>query len=215
MERGIIDVYDKSIFENKDVFTHEFCSKVIEKFEQSPNKTIGETSHGRRLETKQTLDLNMCKDYTNEFYIKIYEQIDKYLEHVKKIDHNDELRRIIKSSIISIPRISKTTKGGYYDWHSDFDPFEKSVNRVLAIIVYLNNVDEDDGGSTEFNSGKKIQPEIGKILIFPADWFHLHRGNMVKKNVKYIVATFLGINVSISTEKPKTNIHEQFPFIIS
>ena len=53
-------------------------------------------------------------------------------------------------------------------------------------MTYLNNV--DDGGETYFNHfDLKIKPEIGKTLIWPADWTHIHSGEILNSGVKYII----------------------------
>ena len=56
--------------------------------------------------------------------------------------------------------------------------------RKLTFIWYLNDIIE--GGDTEFSSGLKIKPETGKIVIFPALWPWVHRGNPPKSENKYI-----------------------------
>ena len=73
----------------------------------------------------------------------------------------------------------KYTPGDFYTWHHDC-----MDDRLLTIIWYLNDVNQD--GYTEFSSGLKIQPEIGKILMFPAQWPWVHRGYPPKYETKYI-----------------------------
>ena len=43
-----------------------------------------------------------------------------------------------------------------------------------------------NAGYTEFLDGTKIQPEAGKLVIFPATWMYVHRGVSPKKETKYI-----------------------------
>ena len=52
------------------------------------------------------------------------------------------------------------------------------------IIWYLNDV--KDGGYTEFIDGTRIQPEAGKLIIFPSTWDFLHRGVSPKTETKYL-----------------------------
>ena len=53
-------------------------------------------------------------------------------------------------------------------------------------MLYLN--DDYQGGETEFLYYKKrVQPERGKLLIWPAGYTHAHRGNMVLEGMKYVV----------------------------
>ena len=78
---------------------------------------------------------------------------------------------------------------GYHGWH-----FERSldaintncINRHLVFMTYLNDV--DDAGETEFYYQQlKVKPEIGKTLIWPADWTHTHRGITSPTENKYII----------------------------
>ena len=60
-----------------------------------------------------------------------------------------------------------------------------TVKRLLVYMTYLNTVKK--GGHTEFLYQKlKIKPEKGLTLIWPADFTHTHRGNVVEEGDKYI-----------------------------
>ena len=75
--------------------------------------------------------------------------------------------------------------GGYHVWHDENSHLEHA-NRCLVWMVYLN--DDYEGGETEFLYYKKrVQPEKGKLLIWPAGMTHAHRGGLVLKGTKYIV----------------------------
>lgn len=75
---------------------------------------------------------------------------------------------------------------GYFTWHFERDGNIESVTRLLVFMTYLNTVKKD--GHTEFlYQKKKIKPEKGLTLIWPADWTYTHRGNTVKKEDKYII----------------------------
>ena len=75
--------------------------------------------------------------------------------------------------------------GGYHVWHDENSHLEHA-NRCLTWMIYLN--DDFEGGETEFLYYKKrVQPEKGKLLIWPAGMTHAHRGGLVLKGTKYIV----------------------------
>ena len=58
-------------------------------------------------------------------------------------------------------------------------------------IWYLNDLD-GKGGATEFaNQEVSIQPETGKLLLFPPFWTHLHRGATLHAGRKYIATTWV------------------------
>ena len=85
--------------------------------------------------------------------------------------------------------IQKTEKGQYFDWH--FDHTDRGEHRRLAFILYLNTLDENDGGETEFMDGKIIRPEVSKLIIFPSTWTNYHRGCTVLGKTKYILTGFV------------------------
>ena len=64
-----------------------------------------------------------------------------------------------------------------------------SARRFLVFFVYLNDVKE--GGETEFPTlDLQVSPECGTILVFPATWTFLHRGNVPISNDKYILGSY-------------------------
>ena len=61
---------------------------------------------------------------------------------------------------------------------------------MITVIAYLNDVEE--GGETYFEHfNLKIKPEIGKTLIWPAEWTHAHSGSILKSGEKYIITGWL------------------------
>ena len=66
----------------------------------------------------------------------------------------------------------------------------ETSHRVFAFMTYLNDVKE--GGSTYFNHyDLEIQPRKGLTLIWPAEWTHAHRGNILKSGSKYIITGWI------------------------
>jgi len=87
-------------------------------------------------------------------------------------------------------KVQKTIPGGgYHLWHTEnADP--NVCRRVLAYILYLNDVEE--GGETEFLYLKtRIKAEAGTLIFFPSGLMHAHRGNPPLKEDKYIVTGWL------------------------
>jgi hypothetical protein len=63
--------------------------------------------------------------------------------------------------------------------------------RQLVAIWYLNTL-HDQGGETEFRHQEiNINPEAGKLLLFPPFWTHLHRGSTLESGSKYIATTWV------------------------
>lgn len=63
-----------------------------------------------------------------------------------------------------------------------------SAKRFLTFIMYLNNND----GNTEFtNLDYSVQPETGKVLVFPPTWMFPHVGQTPTTGEKFIMMTSL------------------------
>jgi len=87
-------------------------------------------------------------------------------------------------------QIQRTDANGFYSWHYDGDHADKT--RMLVAIWYLNDVADDQGGKTEFlESGVTIQPQAGKMVLFPTAWTHYHRGGELLYGTKYIATTWI------------------------
>tara|TARA_B100000427_G_C15479112_1_gene582103 strand:- start:92 stop:745 length:654 start_codon:yes stop_codon:yes gene_type:complete len=84
--------------------------------------------------------------------------------------------------------------GGYHVWHYESMGLDHSP-RVLVWMIYLNDV--EDGGETEFYDQKRrIKPTRGTVLMWPAGFTHVHKGNTVLSGDKYILTGWYLLNGS-------------------
>ncbi len=86
--------------------------------------------------------------------------------------------------------IQRYDSGGHFKLpHTERSSMSNS-HRVLAWMTFLNDIPE--GGSTYFpHYDLDIQPEKGKTIIWPAEWTHAHRGNIVTEGTKYIITGWM------------------------
>lgn len=86
--------------------------------------------------------------------------------------------------------IQKTKPGqGYHVWHSERCNILSS-GRHITTMVYLNDV--LDGGETEFlYQSRRIKPRAGRVVMFPVEWTHTHRGNPPLSGDKYIMTSWM------------------------
>jgi hypothetical protein len=84
-------------------------------------------------------------------------------------------------------------QGGYPRWHCEWTTRldgGDSLHRLLLWSIYLN--DGFDEGETEFlYQGRKIRPRTGSLLIAPAAFTHIHRGNRPRRGDKYIATSWV------------------------
>jgi len=115
--------------------------------------------------------------FNDRFWNKVWPVYEQ--KYSTLTDHN---RIVIKHM-----KFQKTEIGsGYHVWHEEYSGHKDADVRVLTWILYLNDVDE--GGETEFlYYPGRIKPKAGSLVLFPAYFTHVHRGNPPISNTKYII----------------------------
>jgi|TARA_Y100000289_G_C3904369_1_gene141053 hypothetical protein len=79
---------------------------------------------------------------------------------------------------------------GYHIWHIEHGAGFDNEPRALVYTVYLNDVEE--GGETEFlHYSKRVKPKKGRVVIFPAGFPYVHRGNPPLSGEKYILTSWM------------------------
>jgi hypothetical protein len=188
------------IYEESNNLHPDVCKHIIEKFKR--DKRTFDGMIGSRIvdkNIKDTKDLYLSSKfsdwkYVNEhLYSRLSSGLKNYVKHLEECVKSDNGEKININTTFHDIYDSRYTihfykEGGHYDWHHDDS---NHVIRKLTCIWYLNTLDEDSGGCTEFQCGKKIKPEEGKLLIFPATWNYLHRGQKLLKGEKFIINTFI------------------------
>jgi len=78
--------------------------------------------------------------------------------------------------------------GGYHVWHGE-QGNNRSAERVLVYMLYLNTMKPEEAGETEFlYQQTRLRPQENTMILWPAAYTHAHRGNTVfGDNCKYIV----------------------------
>jgi len=219
------------IYECDDAFPVSFCNRVIEKFEKSDLKIRGREGDGYGTLgisiKKKSIDLRIYDEpeWVEEekyFHDMIRKAMKKYETFLLKMDIDDEIKKELSTCLMAThvhpPQIQRTTPGQYYHWHHD--QFLIPPNwKMFTYIIYLNDVEKDSGGTTEFSCGKIIQPKVGKIIFFPTTWTYYHRGKTLEKGVKYIATNGLMVEPIRQIVKSRIEMEERnkpvFPFIIS
>ena len=191
------------ILEIKNNLSPEMCNKIIEKFEKDEGKQPAvvweniidpSTKNEVKISTDLHINPSQNSDWCNVdqyLYERLSEGLIKYRDHIKK--HLDKKAINIfhaTGGVFKIMnengyQIQRTRKNGFYVWHNDS---LQEHQRTLTFLWYLNTLDPDfDGGTTDFECGRRIVPEQGKLIIFPATWTYIHRGApVISDNTKYV-----------------------------
>ena len=182
-----VEIYENSV-------SQELCDKLIEWFDLCSDKNF--TAHntllpdGRKSGKEKSdesiavplqphvsslsLSDELCKAFWNVLNVCFYEYVTKYdIDDLKLSSYSFKLHKVKKGQ-------------GYHLWHYENDGDSISGRRVLAWMTYLKVPEE--GGETEFlHQSKRIEPIVGRTLIWPAYFTHLHRGNPPLKGKKYYI----------------------------
>jgi hypothetical protein len=214
------------IYECDDVFSVDFCNRVIDKFEKSNLKMTGRTSGDNKNLIKKSIDVRIYDEpeWVEEekyFNVMIRKAMKNYETFLLKMDVDGEVKEtmslILTNSHIHQPQIQRTKPGEYYHWHHD-QRYPPNWS-LFTYIIYLNDVEKGSGGTTEFSCGKIIQPKAGKIVFFPCTWTYFHRGKTLEKGVKYIATNGLYVEPATKITMSRREMDERskpvLPFIIS
>jgi len=182
-----IGVWDK--FVPKSV-----CKKIIDNYEDTLEKIStnafddqnlsvmdGNTQFDTRKLGRSDISL-MMNQYSSASTIQMSQYLQSCFNH-----YIDEFPQLASEILFSSDmKIQKTSPGGgYHVWHCENSSYSHS-SRTLVWAIYLNDIKE--GGETEFLfQHKRFAPTTGTVVIWPAAFTHVHRGNPPLNGDKYIL----------------------------
>ena len=189
--------FDQFVGIFEDAVPEEFCQSVIDYFDitHDLNKTVSRKEQGVPNIIKDDNIYGMC-DETDVMILKTFTRNLKPLAsalgecYQRYIQEYSILTNIARHRISETYQIQRTKPGeGYHVWHCEADSLT-SASRIAVPIIYLNTIEE--GGETEFLYQKmRVKPKQGTIVLFPAAFTHVHRGNPPLKEDKYIVTSWI------------------------
>jgi hypothetical protein len=187
--------YQNFIGSYTDVFPDGFCNHIISEFERIRQKGWCGNRQDSENATKTTkndefyflnLKNHVLSPFNGECTTEIFfEGLQRCYDHY--VSEYDILKDInLRCTSVKIQKTSPG--GGYHIWHSEQGNGD-SANRVLTYILYLNTLDEDSAGETEFLYQRlRVPPQENCMVLWPAAFTHPHRGNAVYGDKpKYIV----------------------------
>ena len=185
--------FDQHIGVFKNVFSKDYCEKVIQNFENNIESTENRSKqNGFNTPPTEQDDISLPVPLVDQELRDTFNK--KFFENVLPLYYiKYKLKNIITSEIgLDDFKIQKTLPTeGYHVWHAENCHNEHEIRQRIAVwTLYLNDVEE--GGETEFLlQSKRIKPEQGTICIFPAGFTHIHRGNPPLSGKKYIVTGWI------------------------
>ena len=174
------------------------CKEIIGFFDENKGlQRKGTTSSGTNYTSKKTTDISINP---NELKNDKYKCFNSYIDELYKcfIDYQLQwpfLKSLVKNVDIGTFNVQKYSKGDHFSQIHTERSNLKSSNRLFAWMTYLDSV--EDGGTTNFlHYSIKIKPEIGKTLIWPAEWTHAHSGEILGNGEKHIITGWMNFPYS-------------------
>ena len=165
------------------------CDELITYFESNKNKQKkGVTSAGKDIDIKNSIDISMLP---KEIKLPGNEAFEEYFNNLFSCyqDYTTQwpfLTKFAKNLQIGTFNLQRYQSGQHFQsMHTERSSLD-DLHRIFAWMTYLNDV--EDGGGTYFEHyDLRVKPSTGKTLIWPAEWTHAHKGEILNKGNKYIV----------------------------
>ena len=176
--KDFIGIYDESV-------PVELCNGFVENWEEAKkNRTIIDLTKENEagwFEDKPSIVKKSDAAYVAPLFSTIYpkppvnayfgflsECFKRYIER-----YSIQFEGTIFNDVFKIHKVGKSE--GYHAWH-----YEKgspdSMDRIIVFMTYLEVPKK--GGETEFlHQSLRIEPIVGRTLLWPAGYTHMHRGN--------------------------------------
>tara|TARA_R110000744_G_scaffold69219_1_gene140551 strand:+ start:521 stop:1129 length:609 start_codon:yes stop_codon:yes gene_type:complete len=186
---NFIGVYDNYI-------TPEECNKAIKlyedqnKFNNTVNRIGGEQASILQKQDQQFFATNSNLDVWWESLKSMVLNFNIAWNHYDKNTGARDAYSGVPFHYTSL-KIQKTLPTeGYHVWHLEHGKGFENEPRAFVFSIYLNDV--EDGGETEFlHFSKRVKPKTGRIVIWPAAFPYLHRGNPPLSGEKYILTSWM------------------------
>lgn len=188
---NFIRVYDNVVSQKycEDLIDYfNWCEKVAFVYNRDNNEKLVRSDISTNLDPlMSTLNVNKFFTFPNNGdrvveFNKGFEKV--YTEYLNEFPY---LKDIGEHAVFTYKLQKTLPSNGYHLWH-----FEKTArgfdNRISTFILYLNTFKPEDAGETEFLYQQlRVSPKAGTLVIWPASYTHVHRGNPPIGKTKYIM----------------------------
>ena len=171
------------------------CDELITYFESNGNKQrIGVVGAGENLDAKNSIDITMepreIKLPGNEVFEEYFSNLFAcYQDYVTQWPFLTQFADDLQIGEFNLQRYQSGQH--FQSTHTERSNLS-TLHRIFAWMTYLNDVDKERGGSTYFSHyDLEVQPKKGLTLIWPAEWTHAHKGNLLDADSKYIITGWM------------------------
>ncbi len=185
---NFIGVYDNYITEDE-------CNKAIKlyeeqnKFKKTINRMEGEKASILHKKDKQFFAFGNNLDIWWEELKPMMVNFDIAFKHyIENTGAGEAYGVPFHFTCLKIQKTLPTE--GYHIWHIEHGKGFDNEPRAFVYTIYLNDV--KNGGETEFlHFSKRVKPKKGRIVIWPAAFPYVHRGNPPLSGKKYLLTSWM------------------------
>ena len=170
---------DDFVYVKDNVISKKICNDIINRYEEDNRKQHGMVGIGSDKKVvdsdlKTSIDLLISeheewKDIDDILCYTVTDMIQEYIDYSYTFFNKLSPRPrpfhgvgFTDSGYI----VKGYDPGGDFHWHDDFALSETGNVRMIAMLIYLNDIGIGGGGYTEFISGKKVRPSAGSCLLY-------------------------------------------------
>ena len=187
---SFIEIYDNALSKKE-------CDTLISQFEKLPHHE-GRTQMGTDLNIKRCIEIHPSVEISfkkpsrisNIIQPVLWNYVAKYADKYNALRNHIQLWKVYPNFNV---QKYETGDDGYKQWHMEHGKDPVSAKRILAWMFYLNNAES----GTEFIHYPTIHAKMGRLVIWPSSWSHVHRSELPNKGLKYIITGW----VSFKDEK--------------
>lgn len=185
----------------------DLCARIIAKFESDPARapsTVGNAGTVSNVRTGTLLRVDMnapdWQPLLQPLVPPLQQTLERYAAKYAAIRSLMDQEGLVCTFP---PLIERVDPGQSFDWH--YDNTALFTQRVLACLLYLCDV--RGGGTTDFKEQRRnVASAVGKIVLFPPYWTHMHRGATPTKDIKYVMSCFWQYPQRTAEPEPKKGL---------
>jgi hypothetical protein len=187
--------YDGFIGIYSNVYPEGYCQHLINEFDRLEKDSVGANRwQSEKAPESQKNDYQIHLDLRGQSTMSFDDKpiVPMFFDGLQAC--YDEYTK--KFSVLESGRIRANTMkmqrtppgGGYHIWHGE-QSNDNQASRVLVYMLYLNSLQSEQAGETEFlYQQQRFRPTENQMILWPAAYTHAHRGNTVFGNQsKYVV----------------------------
>jgi len=181
---------DNFIIRYKGAFSQQDCDEIINYVEYlDENQLLYYDKKSLHEQDNKTISINNGFDLDLPTTSRISRIIlPKYKSCIDDYVNRFSLLAQSKFLVYDVKLKKVPSGGGFHSWHYENGSMI-SASRMFVIQLYLN--DGFDGGETEFlYQNLREEAVAGDVVIFPAGYTHVHRGNPPIGGTKYTAASW-------------------------